>query len=66
MDSEQDENLLPVTKELVDALSRMIPERCPDLNERRRDTWHYAGQRSVVRLLERHLKARMEPNHVHE
>jgi len=64
MDPEQDEYLLPVSRELVDALERMIPERCPDLNERRRDVWHYAGQRAVVRLLQRHLKARMESNHV--
>lgn len=64
MDSEQREILLPVTQELVDALNKRIPEKCPELTMTDREIWHYRGMRSAVQLLEQHLKRRTEVSHV--
>lgn len=41
----------PVTKELVDFLEELIPERCPNLIESERDIFFYAGQRFLVKAL---------------
>ncbi len=41
----------PVSKELVDFLDELIPERCPNLIESERDIFFYAGQRFLVKAL---------------
>jgi hypothetical protein len=41
----------PVTKELVEYLEALVPERCPTLNESERDIFFYAGQRYLVSCL---------------
>ena len=41
----------PVTKELVEYLETLVPERCPTLNESERDIFFYAGQRFIVKAL---------------
>ena len=49
---------LPViTDELIDALSQVFPNRCPDLSVSDREVWYRSGQRSVVEyLIEQHLR----------
>lgn len=41
----------PVSKELVEFLDELIPERCPNLVESERDIFFYAGQRFLVKAL---------------
>ena len=41
----------PVTKELVDLLDELVPERCPTLAEGEREIFFYAGQRYIVKAL---------------
>lgn len=41
----------PVTKELVDLLDELVPERCPALAEGEREIFFYAGQRYLVKAL---------------
>lgn len=41
----------PVSKELVELLDSLVPERCPHLNESERDIFFYAGQRYLVTCL---------------
>ena len=46
-------NKLPVLSvDLIEALSKDYPERCPGLDMTDREVWFYAGQRDVVRNLE--------------
>ena len=40
-----------VSKELIDLLEKLIPEKCPSLNDSERDIFFYAGQRHLVVLL---------------
>ena len=49
---------LPViTDELIDALSQVFPNRCPDLSVSDREVWYRSGQRSVVEyLIEQQLR----------
>ena len=49
---------LPViTAELIDALSQVFPNRCPDLSVSDREVWYRSGQRSVVEyLIEQQLR----------
>jgi hypothetical protein len=44
-------NLPTIPPELVSALDKLIPARCPSLNETDREIWLYAGKRSVVEFL---------------
>jgi hypothetical protein len=40
---------------LVDALNKLYPEKCPNINDSERLIWFKAGQRSVVdSLLRKH------------
>ena len=42
---------LPLTKELVEGLDKLFPERCPNLGQSMESIWHYAGTRQLVRAL---------------
>ncbi len=44
-------NLPSISKELVDRLDQLIPNRCPDINMKDREIWYEAGKRSVVDFL---------------
>lgn len=46
------ENFPRITKEQLDALDKLIPNKCPDLLEPEREIWFNAGRRSVVTLLQ--------------
>ena len=46
------ENFPPISKEQIEALSKLIPNKCPDLLETDREVWYNAGRRSVVDLLQ--------------
>lgn len=46
----------PVTKELLDYLMEVYPDRCPDLTRTEKEVWHASGAASVVR----HLSALFE------
>ena len=41
----------PLSAELVAALDRLFPERCPRPDQDERDIWMYAGKRDLVRAL---------------
>lgn len=43
--------LPPIPRELVEALDRAFPERCPDPADDDRTIWLRAGRRDVVRLV---------------
>lgn len=40
-----------LSRELVDSLDALYPERCPDVTDSEREIWMYAGARSLVRKL---------------
>lgn len=42
---------LPLTKEVVEGLDRLVPHRCPTSSQSERDIWMYAGKRSLVDAL---------------
>ena len=45
-------NRLPgLTRELVEGLDALVPERCPGLKQPERAIWMYAGKRELVRNL---------------
>lgn len=44
-------DLPPIPKELVLALDKLFPERCPDIGWSDREVWRRTGQREVVRFL---------------
>jgi len=47
-----DEIAWPILDEaLIKALEEAIPEKCPDITDRKRAIWMYAGKRQVVRML---------------
>jgi hypothetical protein len=41
----------PVTKELVELLDTLVPEKCPALGDSERNIFFYAGQRYLVSCL---------------
>lgn len=40
-----------LSRELLDDLDALFPERCPETNAADRDIWFYAGKRALVRDL---------------
>ena len=49
-----------LSKALLDALDKMVPERCPDSSESDRDIWLYSGQRHLVRFLQQRFEEQTE------
>jgi len=45
------ENFPIVPEQIINALSELIPNKCPDLLDSDREVWYNAGRRSVVELL---------------
>ena len=41
----------PIEEALIKKLEEIYPEKCPDLEAKDREVWHYGGARSVVRML---------------
>jgi len=50
----------PLSPELVEALDKRFPERCPDPKWSDRDIWIRVGQREVVRFLIEELRRQSE------
>jgi len=50
----------PLSPELVEALDKRFPERCPDRSWSDREIWIRVGQREVVRFLIEELKQQQE------
>jgi len=46
------ENFPRITQKQIDALDKLIPNKCPELLEPEREIWFNAGRRSVVTLLQ--------------
>lgn len=62
-----DEYSLPaLDPELVKALDKLIPERCPDPAWSDRKVWIEVGRREVVRLLQEHLRRQTEDSLIKE
>ena len=51
----QNQGLPPVPPELVAALDRLVPHRCPSLTMSEREVWLYAGKRALVDFLQAEL-----------
>lgn len=47
------ETLPVIPKDLLDALDKRFPERCPDPSWSDREVWVRVGERQVVRFLKR-------------
>ena len=47
-----DDPFPPIDEALINRLKELIPEKCPDLDEKDREIWYYSGQRSMVKMLE--------------
>lgn len=41
-----------VTKEMLEYLTEVYPDRCPDLSRTEKEVWFASGQASVVRHLQ--------------
>ena len=48
------------TKEQLDYLNRLYPERCPEPNATDREIWMQVGQRQVVRHIEKQYQNQVE------
>ena len=46
-----DDPFPPIDEALINRLKELIPEKCPDLDEKDREIWYYSGQRSMVKML---------------
>ncbi|MFR6518812.1 MAG: hypothetical protein ACLUPV_06050 [Bilophila wadsworthia] len=57
-----------LTRELVEGLDALVPERCPGLKQPEREIWMYAGKRELVRnlitVLERQERERTRNPHL--
>jgi len=53
-------NIPPLSPELVDALDKRYPERCPEVSWNDREVWRRVGQREVVRFLIEELKRQQD------
>jgi hypothetical protein len=51
MDGFKDQEFPHIDIDLLTHLERVIPEMCPDLQQSDREIFHYAGRRSLVRML---------------
>jgi hypothetical protein len=51
LNESKDGEFPPVPFALLTRLEEAIPERCPELGMSDREIFHYAGQRSLVRML---------------
>ena len=51
-----------LSRDLVDALDRLWPERCPNPMQAERAIWMYAGARDVVRKLRTILEKQENAN----
>jgi len=41
----------PVSKDLIEAMNPLYPEKCPDPEDSMQQVWYKSGQRSVVNFL---------------
>jgi len=49
-----------ITKEIIDYLDSLFPDKCPELKETEKEIFYKAGQRSVVNHLIEKLKIQEE------
>ena len=49
-----------ISRDLIEELDRIFPERSADLKWTDREVWFYSGQRNVVRILRSHHEAQLE------
>lgn len=45
-----------LTREAVEALDKLFPEKCPGINDNNRDIWLYAGKRELVNFIKHQLE----------
>lgn len=53
-------NIPPISKELLESLSALYPDRCPEPTDSERDIWIKVGQVSVIRFLEHKFEEQNE------
>jgi hypothetical protein len=54
------DDLPPIPPELVEALDKLVPHRCPDPAMPDRAIWLYAGKRALVDFLQEVLRRQTE------
>jgi hypothetical protein len=58
-----DELVLPaLSKDLIDKLDKLYPDKCPLLTDEERMVWYKAGQRSVINYLKNIYDEQLQDN----
>lgn len=55
-----DIKLPPISKDLIDVLEALFPDKCPDINDSDRKIWIDVGQQKVIRFLKHQFKLQQE------
>ena len=64
MKNDKSIKLPPISKELLEGLDKLFPERTPDINMEMKEIYFRVGQRSVVRFL--HEEKKQQSNNIME
>jgi len=56
------ENFPLISEKQVNALDKLIPNKCPNLLDTEREIWYNVGRRSVVELLVEIFRLQSDPN----
>ncbi len=58
-----EEIVLPaLSKDLIDKLDKLYPDKCPLLTDEERMVWYKAGQRSVINYLQQIYDEQLQDN----
>lgn len=55
-----DEHFPLIPKDLLEALEKRFPERCPDIKQGDREIWWMCGERAVIRFLRQKFEEQNE------
>jgi len=59
----QEEIVLPtLSKDLIDKLDKLYPDKCPLLTDEERMVWYKSGQRSVINYLKNIYDEQLQDN----
>lgn len=55
-----DIKLPPISKDLIDTLETLFPDKCPDINDSDRKIWIDVGQQKIIKFLKHQFKLQQE------
>jgi hypothetical protein len=55
-----DIKLPPISKDLIDTLETLFPDKCPDINDSDRKIWIDAGQQKIIKFMKHQFKLQQE------